>query len=142
MTFDASKVGKVEKIIAALAPKELAHIADYTARLAGNPPPSLGTMVPPPPPSGPPPTYRDIEAKAMADIRYGDAVEFTSRGSVHRGTVFKKNQRTVGVQVGPVRWKVSPTLLRKVDTTPPALKGLPATPVGHSAPSVAGSGSW
>lgn len=54
---------------------------------------------------------QSLSAQAFAP---GDEVEFDHRGEVLQGTVDRVNQKTVTVKIGFQKWKVTPTLLRKV----------------------------
>ncbi len=58
--------------------------------------------------------YR-ADALAKTDFKIGDQVQFDAKTrGFQRGILIKKNAKTFQVLVGSVKWKVSPSLLRKV----------------------------
>lgn len=54
------------------------------------------------------------EVVASMKFNVGDVVSFvTKRGQTVRGTVEKVNAKSISVDAGMMKWKVSPTLLKK-----------------------------
>lgn len=60
-----------------------------------------------------------VQGAAVRQFHVGDLVAFEARGATHQGNVTRINQKTVSVRVmetyGPVKWKVTPSFLTKVN---------------------------
>ena len=56
---------------------------------------------------------REIQSQLTYSFDVGDNVSFRTREAVLKGTVTKINQKSIGVKVGIINWKVAPSLLTK-----------------------------
>jgi len=59
--------------------------------------------------------YNRLQIMNQTAFKIGDKVTFDAKTrGIKEGVVIRKSKKTIQVLVGPVTWKVSPSLIRKV----------------------------